>query len=285
MKKLLTLSLLFVGFFAHATTALTWDGKPLSIMLEVGKERVIRFTDNVQFRLAESVTNDLSMSTSAGILYVTAKKPLTDVPVDIRLSSTGEIIRIRLTSSKDKQKLDEIKISPPLKKQHMTAFDDSSSEVSNPNDMMSAHEGDPVALIQYAAIRNMMPKRLWKRDQSIAELPSPKNISLKQLFLGKSAGVFDSHIMATYRSGSMVLTAISLKNTTPYPVAIDFRDISIETMFVSVPKPYYSLAEKDNINSKDLGVVYIITKGDFLPYLLAVDPSAIKKPKKDSDDE
>lgn len=278
MKRLITFLLVaFVPLVANATTAFEWTGKPINIMLEVGKERVIRFTDNIQYRFPKEAVNSVEMSTSAGILYITPKAMLEDLPLDVKLNESGEIIRIRLTAIAEPQDLDEVRITPPVEKQKKTDFAQSDSEM-NPNAYISDYkEGDPISLVRYAAMRDMMPKRLWKDVPAISSVPFPKNLNIDQLFAGRMADALKGKITASYRSGNLVLTTVVVKNVTPYPVAIDFRDITITTEYVSVPKPYYSLAAKDDVHQGDYGVIYIITKGAFLPYMLQVDPNALPK--------
>ncbi|WP_157946053.1 DUF3438 family protein [Vibrio gangliei] len=280
MKRLITFLLIaLMPFVANATTAYEWDGKPIKVMLEVGKERVIRFTDNIQYRFPKEAVNSVEMSTSAGILYITPKAVLEDLPLDVKLNESGEIIRIRLTAVAEPQDLDEVRITPPIEKQKKTEFAQSESVMAPNGDFSNHNEGDPVALVRYAAMRDLMPKRLWKTVPSIASVPYPKNLNIDQLFSGRMAEVLKSKITASYRSGNLVLTSIVVKNVTPYPVAIDFRDITIDTEFVSVPKPYYTLAAKDDVDQGDYGVIYIITRGAFLPHMLKVDPNALPKPK------
>lgn len=263
MKLLFLFLFLFTPCLVNATTAMSWNGEPLDIMLKIGTERIVRFDDNVQFRLPKEAMKYLNISTTAGIVYITAKKSLVKVPLDIRLTSTGEFIKIRLTATDDNTRLDEIKILPFKKKQNLNV------------DSRNNNLGDPVALIRYAAIRNIMPKRLWSNNPYITEMQIPKYLNIDQLLIGKSAGKLKMKIIAQYKSGNLYLTAISLKNKTAYPFSLDFRDISIQTSYIATPKPYYTLAEKDNIDSKDFGVLYILTKGDFTPHMLDIDPNAL----------
>ncbi len=274
---LLFLSVLF-SVPSFATTAFTWNGQPLSIMLEIGKERIVRFPDNLQYRFPTEATKSVAMSTTAGILYITPKAELYDLPVDVRLVETGEVIQLRLTAVSQEQDLDDVRVTTVTEQHKKTEFNQSESSIGQNADFADSQEGDPIALVRFAGIRDMMPERLWFEDPSISEIPVPE-MRLDNLFTGKLAGKFYAEAHKSYRSGNLVLTSIALRNMSPYPVAVDFRDIAVDNKYVVIPKPYYTFAGKDDINQNDYGVMYIITRGAFLPYLLQVDPFALAMTK------
>ncbi|MDH0451026.1 MULTISPECIES: DUF3438 family protein [Shewanella] len=270
MKKMIPLLLCALhSANAFCTQAFEWDGTPINLTLAVGEERLIRLPDNAQFRLPTELANQISVTSASGILYVTAYTPITDVPLDIRLVESGAIIKTRLTTINEGQDNSDVKISLPKVPETSAA----SAAPSKAVGINAPQQFDPIAMIRFAATRNLMPQHLWPKSGSITQIPTPKQLRLDQLFYGASAGVFDAKILETYRQGSMVLSVIHLTNKTPFPAPIDFGDISIAFDFASVPEPYFALGVNGSTN--DFSIMYLITQGELAPLVLQVDPSAL----------
>lgn len=254
---------------AFSTIAHTWVGKPINVMLGVGQEKLVRVPDNAQFRFPQELAEIISVQSAAGVLYIKAFAPVQDIPLDIRLVESGTIIMMRLTAVDELQDDSDILVNLPLV----------DSKVKNKQSEQTINSSlksfDPVEMIRFAATRNLMPQRLWPKSNSITAAPVPKDLKLEQLFYGASAGVFESTILETYRTGNMFLSVISLRNKTPFPSPIYFSDISIHFDFASVPEPYYGVGASGSVN--DTSLLYLITKGELTPHVLLVDPSAVSK--------
>lgn len=262
MNKLIffAVALLYSNFLA-ATEAVTWAGKPIPIALNTGEERLIRLPDNAMFRFPEELRSLLSVSSAAGILYITARDDLSNVPLEVKLASSGEILLFRLNSSSASQPLEEMLVA--------------TNAINTPHDTKQAQPElpvSPIELIKFAATRNLMPSRLWKSNPRIQESGIP-NVSLRQLFGGSSSEQINAQILSIYRAGDLNLNVIKISNNTPYEKNIVFTDLTIDFEFASIPQSYMRLGPKGHFT--DESILYLITKEDITSAMLAVDPLAV----------
>ncbi|MGR5328662.1 DUF3438 family protein [Photobacterium damselae] len=279
------------SFTSNATEVLKWDGSPLNIKVAVDQQRLIRFPDNVMFRIPKSLENELHVNSAAGVLYIEADKKFSDVPLEARLASSGEVIKMSITSLKkrDKNTADDVRIVLPWEKENTASLVNNSSMPVGVEDSVVSNDTDqgasyveqqavtPNEFIRYAAMRNFMPKRLWHSDSRIQEIKTSNNVDLSQLFYGRSTGIFKSQVQSTYKSGDEYLYVISLNNMMPFPVDIRFDDLAVDFKYASVPEPYYALGRAGTINS--FSFLYLITTTDIRTLMSNIDPTSVAQEK------
>ncbi|WP_318521116.1 DUF3438 family protein [Photobacterium leiognathi] len=270
---------------ASATEVLKWNGSPLDIQLAVNQQRLVRLPDNVMFRFPQTLSDQLHVSSAAGVLYITANDVLDNVPLEARLASTGEVIKMQLTSSDDQTEdtADDVRVVLPWESVNLAqasndgmpvGVQDSvvNNDADNGDHYVEQHQVTPNEFIRYAAMRDFMPKRLWRTDSRIQDLKTTNAVDLSQLFYGQSTGVFDAKIQSSYKSGDEYLYVIALKNKMPFPVDIRFDDISVDFKYASVPEPYYALGKVGTVSS--FSYLYLITTTDIKTLISNVDPYA-----------
>lgn len=224
MKKISQLYLplflfLLTSFSAMSTEILVWDKKPLSIRLEIGKERIIEFEDNIEIEMTSNVHSRLKIDAAAGVAYLTAIESFPKSRISVTLVATNERIFIDLFAieSDSNQELDLIKVisnDTKLEKEHQK------NQHFKQSVNITIKE-----LVQYASHDFFAPTRLKLNNLLIQESIINQKLNLDILFLGRSAGLFDLKPLKQYRTLNYNLTAIVLTNKTSEKQMILYKDI------------------------------------------------------------
>ncbi|MGR5296818.1 TIGR03749 family integrating conjugative element protein [Vibrio mediterranei] len=204
---------------AWATDILVWDKRPLQVRLEVNKERIIEMPDNVRVGLPEYLYSKVNISTTGGVMYVTAKEPFTKTRATIRLASNNEEILIDFfgVESIDDMEPELIKI---IKK------DDAEKAEAARDAYMAQSNGVSVKdIIQYASHDFYAPPRLKNTNKPIIENEIRAQLRLDLMFMGRSASLFDLKALKQYRTSRYTLTAILVTNRTSQPQEIVYSDL------------------------------------------------------------
>lgn len=241
-----------VGLIAHtaaATDVLVWDKKPLEVRLEVGKERLIEFPDNILFGLPTKLTTRLKLDSAAGVAYLT---PLTTFPktrVPVKLATTNEIIFIDLFAAEadGDAPMDLVKIISNKERKETEQKEQARFEESGSISLKD--------LVQYASHDYFAPPRLRQEALSmqISEVTTP--LDLRLLFGGESAGLFDLKPLRQYRTLDYTLTAIMVTNRSDSPQNIVFSDIKAD--YVTVSSQHLSVGPKSS--STQSTMLYFVT--------------------------
>ncbi len=77
-----------------------WNGMPISVVVPVGQERVIKFPCSVSLQNTNPAltTDKVRIENNAGFLYITAKKAFSPIRLPIQLSS-GQVVLMDLSAS------------------------------------------------------------------------------------------------------------------------------------------------------------------------------------------
>ena len=222
VKSFFTLFIIFSACSVYANTeVLIWKKTPLKVNLEVGKERLIHFEDNVSIDLTGSLYKKLRQPTvaAAGVLYLTANAPFPKERITVTLASTGELIFIDLVAveTKDETDLGDVRVVGAK------AIDDQAKVEAET--LLQSNQVSIRQLFQHASQDWYAPDRLKNNSLPIVEKEIKKEIYLENLFMGASAGLFDLKALKTYTTNRYVLTAIEVKNRTLSPQDIVYSDI------------------------------------------------------------
>lgn len=255
--KIIKLSQWFVflclGLIAQSATAtdvLVWNKKPLEIRLEVGKERLIEFPDNIEFGLPIKLSTRLKPHSAAGVAYLTPLAAFPKTRIQVRLASNNEIIFIDLfaTEPEDDTPMELVKI---ISNQEQIEADKQEQDRFEESGTISLKE-----LVQYASHDYFAPPRLRTEALSLRVSDVTTPLDLRLLFSGESAGLFTLRALRQYRTIDYTLTAILVTNRSDSPQNIVYSDIKSD--YVTVSSQHLSVGPKSS--STQSTVLYFVTE-------------------------
>ncbi|MDF9399127.1 TIGR03749 family integrating conjugative element protein [Vibrio sp. 1180_3] len=214
---LFALSILATSSFA--TEMLVWDKRPLKIRLEVNKEKIIEFPDNISLGIPEKLHSRLRLSAAAGVLYITPIAQFPATRIKVRLEETNELVYIDLfaVETKDEAPSEMVRI---ITKEAEKSKDELQQARLAQSSTVTIKE-----LIQYASHDFYAPPRLKNLTKPVVESLIKKQLRLDILFMGRSASLFDLKPIKQYRTSKYTLTAILITNRTSDNQKIIHRDI------------------------------------------------------------
>lgn len=208
MKKLLLLLTALVSFQTAATDILVWDKKRLTIKLEVGKERIVEFPDNIRYGIPSAVLKKMNVDSQAGVLYLLPRAPFPETDIKVTLASTSEQVLVTMFAVRpqDDLPLEDVKV-----------ITKSESDKQDKQDQELLAKSSDVSLkqaIQFASQDLFAPPDYQKMvlPIQISEVRKPLNLEL--MFQGFSAGIFDLKAIKQYRTQKLTVTAIVATNRT-----------------------------------------------------------------------
>ena len=180
MKKLsiyiVLSSLLLIGSTALATTAdvkpttqvvvnqphyqhVVWNGIPISLVLPVGEERIVKFPEPVTLsnNNPNLTTHKIQIMNNDGMLYVTAKKAFSPIRTEIRLRN-GTLILLDLSANAGANDL-PVSITQQIKQ--------SGSEGHNQKHTSGALVTSYITMLRYGIQHLYAPERLVKDNPEI----------------------------------------------------------------------------------------------------------------------
>jgi integrating conjugative element protein (TIGR03749 family) len=202
------------------TDVKVFNTRPIQISLEVGREHLIHFDDNIQYGLSNTMLANVSATAAAGVIYITPTAEFAKERMKVKLVSTGQIIFIDVQAIyvQGEALADEIRI---VNGEQQAAVDEASVKEANAaSTSITLRE-----LVQYAAQTFYAPDRLKPSNSAITENVIKRRLFLDNLFMGSSAGLFELKPLMEFRTSRYVLTAISLKNKTLEAQKIKFSDV------------------------------------------------------------
>ena len=249
-RVLIAIIALFAAGHSMATEVLVWDKKPLEVRLEVGKERIIQFPDNILLGLPPKIKSRMRIDSAAGVAYLT---PVAEFP--------KTRIRVQLASSNESVFLDLVAVNAdsdtPL--QLIKIIDKSEQEeTENLEQERFGETGDITIkqLVQYVSHDYFAPARLVDKSLGIQVSDINKPLDLRLLFKGASAGLYDLKPLRNYRTIDYNLTAILLTNKTEHPQTIVYSDVAGD--FETVSSQQIKVGPKGSPSQSTL--LYLVTK-------------------------
>lgn len=219
MKLLIFLTLTLLAFSSTATEVLVWDKKPLEIRLEVNKERLIEFPDNISMAIPGKALNRMSVDSAAGVAYLMPRVAFGKVRIKVRLVSTNELILVDLfaVDPSDDMPMQNVKVISNEEKQ--------ANEEAQVELMAQSSDVTLKQLVQYVSHDFFAPPEFQKMDLPIQESRILKPLNLELMFTGFSAGIFDLKAIKQYRTQNYTLTAIKVTNRTNETQPIIYSDL------------------------------------------------------------
>lgn len=187
-----------------------WNGIPISFVVPVGKERILKFPSSVTLENTNvKLTRDkVSILNNAGFLYISAKKKFANIRISVVIKTTGKVVLIDL-SAKAHGSVTPVKIMLP-------------SIESKTTQKHKSQLINYVTLMRYAIQHLYSPQRLIKENNDITRTA---------MYTTSSVNLFNnSNVIAmpllSWRGGDLYITAVFLKNVWQERIVLDPRNIN-----------------------------------------------------------
>jgi len=243
----------------NATEIVEWRNVPISIVLNVGEERVLAFPDHVQVGLPPTLRPDSfrTQSTGGTVLWL-ARRRFESQRLQVRLLSTGHVMLFDVTAVEGAgapalvSALEPIQVSFPD-----TAWDLRTNALNEGAPAQSRVPVlTPVALTRFAAQQLYAPERLLIDRPGIRRVPMGATDSV-------SVYRHDQLIadpLGSWQGGGLYVTAVKLTNSSRDRVFLDPR--LLKGRFISATFQHNSLGPADS--RSETTCVYLVTDRPFV---------------------
>lgn len=206
------LCLLTIPSFANHVRHVVWNKAIIPLQLPIGQDKIIEVcksdsspnqcqTDSVTPYLPQKLVaqGQLKLINNDGTLYLHATKPFKHQLAELKLKTSGDIVLVRLTATKQGN---DDRIAIMLPKQ-------SSQSTSNHKAPLAHHNKTIGQMISWAVRQRYAPKRLLSQPNWVYRVPMQTNhfVSLYQ------GGTVSSMPLASWKAGDYYITAVLLRNT------------------------------------------------------------------------
>lgn len=240
-----------------------WDHVPINVVLPVGKERIIVFSEKVQFGYDHGVLSSdiLQVQNNDGALYLLAKKSFTPQRVEVKLVNSGKVILLNLSAQADAS-------DAPLSIL-VTSLAASQSAQTIRNDQDMPLNLDYPCLLRFAVQQLYAPERLLTKPNYIYRVPMRTSRTVS-LFIGNNIGNnADNNIIAmpqiSWRAGDLYVTAVILRNISKHSVYLNPKNLTGDWLAASLFPLRRLLPKNTLINGipRDNTTLFLISKEPF----------------------
>jgi integrating conjugative element protein (TIGR03749 family) len=194
-----------------ATEHRVWNKVPIPVNLPVGRERLILFPVPVRIGLPPELGTDaLTTQIIGGTVYWKALKPFPAQRVQIQAQASGNLYLIDLSASASEQSTAlEIVIPEQATTPAAPGLPGQAQVSATPAEPPKPKEQDYATLVRMAAQQLYAPARLRQLPEGVRIAPVGGEAT-KLLLRG---GAVEATPLAAWRSGSLHVTAVRLRNT------------------------------------------------------------------------
>ncbi|HAT7753662.1 TPA: TIGR03749 family integrating conjugative element protein [Legionella pneumophila] len=245
--KLIKISLFALGFavmhlsYALQSEHLVWEKVPLTIELPINKERLVQFPQAIKV-IDQQLSTSLDILKVKGSLYLKAKESFKDSRLIVQLLPEGEVVILNLNAN------EKAIITTPIE----ILIDDPKT---NHNAGASQYEYNAIQLTRFAIQALYSPERVREIPEGIYRSPMQTNKTIP-LFYGAS---IEAHPLASWRGGSLYVTAVDLKNLLNQPVKLQFTKLMGHWQTAS----FYPKSELPPRNQHESTTVFLVSDQPF----------------------
>ena len=198
----------------EVTERVLWKNTPITVNLNVGRERLVRFPSSVSVGVPSGLTSLLRSQSINGTLYLTAHQPFESTRVLVRAEGDGPVYVLDVSAT------DAEPENPSLPMIQILDAKPAPEGLLSDSTTTTVSQWGYVALTRYAAQQLYAPARLLPSMQGIIRMP----VSLVsfELVMG---GQVEAIPTATWRAGLHTVTAVELRNKSSRPVVLDPRQL------------------------------------------------------------
>lgn len=203
---ILGVSLISPGYALQSEHVL-WEKVPLTIELPLNQERLLHFPKAIKI-IDQQLSPHLEVLKVQGSLYLKAKEAISESRLIVQLQPDGEVVILNLKTNKDTANSNPIEIT---------------MEETNPDhpSTSSHYEYNAIQLTRFAIQALYAPERVRELPEGVYRSPMQTHKTIS-LFYGAS---IEAHPIASWRGGSLYVTAVELKNLLNKEVELHFEDL------------------------------------------------------------
>lgn len=227
-----------------------WNQKPIALRLQVDQERLVRFEQDVAIWLSDELIARLRVESVGGVVYFKALQSFPAQRIRIQEKETN------LTYLFDVQAVKEVTASHDLLIVTQATVEQQAQLALIESQKVRTTEDWYIRLTRHAVQQLYAPERLSPIDRQITSVLVDNKTPV--------ALVDTDHVqavpVAAWRGGGFFVTAVRLRNLSPYPVCLDLdRDVRGDwlalTLQHSVMQPAGSLEDSTSL--------YLVSKRPF----------------------
>lgn len=198
----------------EAIDRVVWKNTPIVVNLNVGKERLVRFSESVSVGVPQGLAPFLRSQSINGTVYLTAHQSFETTRVIARAEGDGPVYVLDVSASAADPK------SPPLPMLQILQAKPEPDVLASDSIGVSAPHWGYVALTRHAAQQLYAPARLLPSAPGIVRMPITS--ASFELVMG---GQVEAVPVAAWRAGLHRVTAVTLRNKSQHPVVLDPRQL------------------------------------------------------------
>lgn len=250
MKRFLALSLCLVLLPALAASSLVYTGDPLPILLPVGKERRIEIQGAREIRigLSESLRKQLAVESAGSHVWLTAQDTLFPQRVYLE-TEIGLLVLVIRTDPR--ASVEPLSIAVDL------------SESKNSSAPTPKKSPDYVALVRYVIQALYAPDHREAPVRGIRQAPVDEQpvalFRCRDSYPPACGGAVEAVPHAAWEMQPYYVTAVTVRNRLPKPLALDPRDIRGRFVASTIVHPYLEAAG----SIRDTTTVVLISRVPF----------------------
>ncbi|WP_431065665.1 TIGR03749 family integrating conjugative element protein [Methylotuvimicrobium sp.] len=222
LVTLLTLTVVYCLLRSVAASAdierLFWDKVPLSITLQVGRERWVTFPGDVRVGMPSELSGKVRTQSHNGTVYWLANQSFEAQRIEIHETDGSGIYLVDLSASQE-QGIPVNPIEVLNKRPH--GFEKAESDRKHRDPRTPNKAPGLVTLTRFAAQQLYAPSRMLKASPSIHRVVVARR-AMHNLIRGEP---IEALPVASWQGGELYVTAVQLRNTGKTPVELDPRRI------------------------------------------------------------
>ena len=271
VRVAVSINILIATSSVWAIEAVEWSRNPIKVELRVGETRNLHFEDHVSVWRPEQLNGLLKVESLQGSVYLQAVEEFEPTQVKVRFHTTNDIILLDVFANKSEgAPLDEILVGVPSVRAALDAKLDEVGSIAVANNEPAKPElpaflggGNakqdeitPTQMIRYLTHQFYAPKRLQVSDGRMSRIDINAELKLDDLFIGQSAGLFDSRAVAAWKTNTgLYATAIQLRNQTPVQRKVNPFELNANYLYAT---PQHLVLSGKNVVG-DTTMLYVIT--------------------------
>ena len=250
MKRFFALSLCLVSLPAPGASSLVYVGDPLPVLLPVGKERriVIKGVREIRVGLSESLRKHLIVESAGSHVWLTAQDTLSPQRVYLE-TETGLLVLV-------------VRTDPRAPAEPLSIAVDLSDSKNSPAPSPKKSP-DYVALVRYVIQALYVPDHREALVRGIRQTPVDEQpvalFRCRDAYPPACGGAVEAVPHAAWEVQPYYVTAVTVRNRLPEPLALDPRDIRGRFVASTIVHPYLEAAG----NIRDTTTVVLISRIPF----------------------
>lgn len=236
-----------------------WDKKPIAIVLPIGKEKLVTFSETVEFGVnhTELPTATLKVQNNNHTLYFTAHIAFPSQRVYVKLVESGKIILLDIAAKPEASTTPiTVETLNPVPNATVTSAEKNTVTAHDKTIKSPSKTVSRVALVRYATQQLYAPQRLLRQDPRIFRV-AMQAYPVEPLLLDGSAL---AQPLASWRTSHYFVTAVLVRNQLAHSQTLDPRNLCGSWVAASL-FPRNRIAEKGN--TRDSTTAFLISHEPF----------------------